>query len=784
MAIKVSNKRKFFISYNKKDKQWAKWIAAVLEQKYDCYIQAWDFRPGENFMLKMQKAINDSERFIAVLSPNYLTSDYCQAEWAAALTKDPTGDKRLFVPVRVADFEPDGLLANIIYIDFVGVDESEAEKRLLNGVDMGDIPRLRPPFPASDPSPMPSFPGTSKDEASNILPLNNLPFIRNTYFTGRDATFKAIRNGFESGNAISLAQTIAGMGGLGKTQTALEYAYRNADKYNCIWWVIAETESTVLASYKDFATRMNLLPNTHENSNDIIAAVLSWLDTNTNWLFIYDNVDIITGTTLWWPRDNKGNILVTTRNNNVPFTKRVDIDVFTEEEAVHFLNKRTGLENDPINTLALVKQLGCLPLALEQAAAYMQIHGDTYAEYLSLLEENRHKMFSDTTGMHSYSKSIIETMEISFAKIDLEAAHQLLYLCAYMAPEDIDGAIFRDNAELLPKSLKEMMADRFSEKQVWEQLTRYSLLKKQDDGQMYTMHRLLQEIVRGRVGNDEQWGLCCLDIFIKIFRFTYDDITSYQMALKLFPHLEAFFQSSTNLTGYENERKMGLLYSVGGHGLVKHGYYNQAMEWQQKALSIKEKVLGKEHRDTARTYSAIAGIYKDLGEYAKALEWHRRALKVREKVLGKEHHVTAITYNNIALVYTLQSEYNKALEWYQKALKIYKIAFGEEHREIATTYNNIALTYRNLGEYSKALEWHKESIKIKEKLLGKEHPDTALSYNNIAVVYENQGEYRKSLELYQKALAINEKIFGKDHPFTVRIRHRIENVYDAINSTN
>lgn len=124
-------KRDFFISYNKADKQWAKWIASVLEDNgYTSYIQAWDFRPGDNFVLEMDKALLRSERFLAVLSQNYLDSLYCQAEWAAAFTKDPNSEKRIFIPVRVADVAPEGLWAAIIYIDLFGVEEKEAEKKL------------------------------------------------------------------------------------------------------------------------------------------------------------------------------------------------------------------------------------------------------------------------------------------------------------------------------------------------------------------------------------------------------------------------------------------------------------------------------------------------------------------------------------------------------------------------------------------------------------------------------------------------------------------------------
>lgn len=140
----------FFISYNKADKEYAKWIAGTLEENdYTTYIQAWDFRPGNNFILQMQNAIKKCKKTIIVLSQNYLNSEYCQAEWAAAYNYDPTGKDRKLIPVRVDNVRPDGLLSSIIYIDLYKCDEENATKKLLNGIDENENPRRKPNFPLS-----------------------------------------------------------------------------------------------------------------------------------------------------------------------------------------------------------------------------------------------------------------------------------------------------------------------------------------------------------------------------------------------------------------------------------------------------------------------------------------------------------------------------------------------------------------------------------------------------------------------------------------------------------
>ncbi len=209
------------------------------------------------------------------------------------------------------------------------------------------------------------------------------------------------------------------------------------------------------------------------------------------------------------------------------------------------------------------------------------------------------------------------------------------------------------------------------------------------------------------------------------------------------------------------------------------GVYRKALKWYEKALKVREKVLPKEHPDTAATYNNIAVVYSNQGECGKALEWYQKALEIREKVLGKEHLDTATTYNNIAVVYRIQGKYGKALEWCQKALKIREKVLGKEHPDTAITYNNIAVVYSAQEEYGKALEWYQKALKIRKKVLGKEHPSTATSYNNIAIVYSNQKEHEKALEWYQKALKIREKVLGKKHPSTATSYNNIAVVYSA-----
>ena len=198
----------------------------------------------------------------------------------------------------------------------------------------------------------------------------------------------------------------------------------------------------------------------------------------------------------------------------------------------------------------------------------------------------------------------------------------------------------------------------------------------------------------------------------------------------------------------------------------EQGDYDKALEYYDKALEVRERVLGSDHPSTAKTYNNMAVVYQEQGDYDKALEYYDKALEVSERVLGSGHPSTATTYNNMAGVYQAQGDYEKALEYYGKALEIVERVFGSDHPYPATTYNNMALVYRYQGDYDKALEYYDKALEVSERVLGSGHQDTAKTYNNMAVVYEAQGEYEKALKYYEKALTVFKTKLGENHPYT------------------
>ena len=284
----------FFISYTAADRSWAEWIAWQLEsERYTTVLQAWDFAPGENFVVRMRDALEQADRTIAVVSEAYLASRYSTDEWTGAFLDDESGQERL-VPVRVEACALPRLLATRIYIDLAGTSRPTAKQRLLEGVKRGRRrPDREPPGPwGTTGGPLrreqdePRFPAQGPS-------ITNLP-RRNLNFTGRTELLEGLHRTLQSSAGSAMTQTeateaISGLGGIGKTQLALEYAHRYASDYDLIWWIGAEQPTTVIAALAELAGRLGIAE--RPDRAEMVEALWEELRGRDRWLLVFDNAE-------------------------------------------------------------------------------------------------------------------------------------------------------------------------------------------------------------------------------------------------------------------------------------------------------------------------------------------------------------------------------------------------------------------------------------------------------------------------------------------------------------
>jgi len=639
---------------------------------------------------------------------------------------------------------------------------------------------------------------------------HNLP-SKNPRFIGRDDMLRDISDGLEKEFTVC----VVGAGGFGKKQTAIEYAYRHISEYSFIWYFNAESEKQLQNEYVRFAEKHLGYPIMDKPYSDRVKELFfEWLAKQSKYLLIYDNAEGRCDTE--GRRDDKwrsvfknylphgsarGHILINSRERlNGIVGKKLEAEVFSEDDAVKFVLKRVlGIEN--INDAAetdkadaeqlAITVLDRLPLALECAAAYIENRSYTLSEYLNLYNECHIRVLGEYPTATEYDKTILTVWSTTFKTLEKEAktndlmkaSVQLFRLCTFCAPDDIPLRLFIDGHSEVPQPLSEMLKrnDRVTNDNIIDNLVRYSLvsLRRKDEGRsaFLSVHRLIQEVANYALEQKAEWAGYCLRIAASCSceYNTQDDFDNFARNL---PHFIEITQNAEKYTTSDEtkEQLACLCYNI-GFGLHEKGEYAKALEWYNKALEIREKVLGKEHQHTALTYNNIAYVYHDQGDYAKALEWYYKALAIYGKVLG-EHPSTATMYNNIACVYKAQGGYAKALEWNNKALAIREKVLGAEHPDTATTYNNIAGVYHARGDYAKALTWYNKALAIFKKVLGAENPSTATTCNNIGCVYQDQGDYDKALKWHYKALAIREKVLGAEHPDTAMTYNNIALVYE------
>lgn len=339
-----------------------------------------------------------------------------------------------------------------------------------------------------------------------MISTNNLP-EQNKYFSGRTEQLDEINCLLQNKKqTVNICQTILGLGGIGKTQLAIEYAYRYCDKYKTfIWFVNAETSNSAFKYFSDFANAFNLHLPTEYTVEDLQRAVKLFLSENKGWLIIFDNIETIDTIFPYLPGKINGHIIITTRNGHIDFGIPLELGVFHEDEAIIFLKKRLsktkdlGLEEyeykdfDTASKL-LIERLGSLPLALEQAIAYIKVVKCSISEYLDLLGQVSVEAFEDNYASPQYYESIVTlTWNISFSALS-ESAQQLMNLCAYMAPDKIPVDFFVKMRDKLPMPLKKDLSKIITTNRVVTDLRTYSLTS--GNSKFINIHRLVQEVVR------------------------------------------------------------------------------------------------------------------------------------------------------------------------------------------------------------------------------------------------------------------------------------------------
>jgi len=563
------------------------------------------------------------------------------------------------------------------------------------------------------------------------------------------------------------------------------------------------------------------IPEQHDQNQDrIVNGVRRWLNEHREWLLIFDNVEDLGLVKSLLPAARSGAILLTTRLQHVgDIAQAIHLEYMTAEEGCQFLLRRAKLLSPGASDHSLTSQeiqaareivalVDGLPLAIDQAGAYIETTRCSLQDYLQLFQSSPQDLLDERDTHADHPLSVSKTFTLAFEQLkqsDLLAA-TLLTGCAFLAPEAIPEAFFRKAAAHLGPIFEELATDPFQFNNAIKALQAYSLLQRNAKKQTLVVHRLVQTVLKGCLpeGVQHVWATIVLHMMSQFFPADEKMQADYwQIAEQLLPHalmcirqgeqlgvdeglyialkshVAAYLSECARYVEAELLYKQALSIGVrtlrGKHPLVaealhglarlyfKQDKYAKAEALYQKALLIREQAQETEHPLMAEALSGLATLYHRQGQYAKAEPLHERALFIREKTSGPEHPQVATALNNLADLYAVRNKYARAEPLYQQALCIRERALGSEHPQVATVLNNLASLYAKQSRFAEAELLYQRALQIWEKNLGPQHPRVAHPLNGLAELYREQSRFVEAEPLYQRALQIWEHELGPEH---------------------
>lgn len=560
-------------------------------------------------------------------------------------------------------------------------------------------------------APEPGSPGPSGD---------TLPF-RNRTFTGRTAVLQALVERLAVGPVAVVA--LRGLGGVGKSQLALEYAHRmrQSGRYQLAGWVRADSPVTVA---KDLAALAPLLRLPMEGTvGEIAAEVVSALRSRRDWLVVFDNAQR-PGDLVGLLPGGSGHVLITSRNRAWSgVATQVDLGEFSRAEAVKFLFQRTGVD-EPEAAGELACELGDLPLALAQAAAYIDTRSMTIGEYLELYRDPVSARRLRDAGLDSaeYPASVARTWLLSFTQLSAEhpAAVELLRLCAFLDPDDIDLDLLSTGSEEADEILGRVLGNQLGRTEAAGALAATSLVTVPAKDHL-RMHRLVQAVTRDQLDDHHgaEWAKRALNLIVAALPpDSPEDYRSWPVYAKLAPHIEAVTEHASSYPFLADNISV----------LRKFGIYLTAS-----------------------------------GQYRPARTVCERVLDIAEGAYGPGHPEVAIALGNLGAVQLWLGDLEEARTNIERALAAFQETYGPNHYEVARAFGNLSLLQRQLGEFKEARTSIERALAIFQTLNGPDDPEVAKSFLNLGVVQQNLGELREALTSIERAAAIYVAGYGPDH---------------------
>ncbi|KAH8800725.1 hypothetical protein F5884DRAFT_757573 [Xylogone sp. PMI_703] len=642
-----------------------------------------------------------------------------------------------------------------------------------------------------------SYKGTDFEQFTVGLDLSTLPEA--AQFVARQSELTEMHR-LLYGHRTRAAVILHGLGGIGKTQLAIEYVRQHLEKYTAIFWLNANDEDSLRLSFMDIAqkvlehhpsTSMLVGVNLEGNLDQVVKSVKAWLNLpkNTHWLMIYDNYDnpkspnnsdrLAVDIRPYISGADHGSIIITTRSANVTLGQRLHIQkLLSIEEGLKILSntsRRKDIENsmslwgyvkssntnkiDP-DAKALVAKLDGLPLALATAGAYLEHMTTSFSEYLRLYEKSWLKLQTTSPLLNSYEdRSLYTTWQITFDRIQQQNATsaQLLKLWAYFDRQDVWFELIQHGCSADNELIRKLTEDELSFNEAIRLLCEYGLVHKEASLQQpsrsegYGMHSCVHSWTIFVLNGEWDRSLARLALTCVASEVPSTDVDKWWLLQqRLLQHVarceHLIVDSKLDIEGMEWAlHNLGTLY-------IHQGKLSEAEKMYIRALQGKEEALGLDHISTLNTVNNLGNLYANQGKLAEAEKMYIRALQGKEEALGLDHISTLDTVNNLGNLYANQGKLAEAEKMYIRALQGKEEALGPDHTSILDIVNNLGSLYTNRGKLVEAEKMCIRALQGSEKTLGTNHILTHGIVNNLGMLYVNQGKLVEAEKMYNQAL--------------------------------
>jgi len=741
-----------FLSYAAEDRPWADWIELTLSRA-GALVLSHCVSTGAADEDSVAPDLTSATHIVVLLSSASQRSKAALAVWDAFRITRLSGIPGRVITVLVDEARLVPAFSDLSPVRLAGLGPERGAAALIHALDQ---PSLQPREPSEAVETGPSWPG-------HIPAFWSVP-NRNARFTGRVALLEGLRDRLlGAGSAAPLAQTLYGLGGVGKTQIALEYAHRFMSDYDLVWWVPAETGEEISSSLATLALRLGVQvsDDVPETAQIALERLRQGAGLAGRWLLIFDNADDLRELGPYLPA-GPGHVLITSRN---PAWSRqaepIAVDVFSRQESVDHLIMHVP-DLDPAMADRIAHVLGDLPLALEQAGAWLEETGTSAATYIEQLDTQLMRVL-DLNRLLDYPAPAMATWNMSLERLQSKspAAVRLLQVCACCSPGPISmDLLYSDEMieALLP--FDETLAEPMMLGRVIREVTGFALARTDTSSNSIQVHRLVQAVIRSQMSDRErrevQHSVHRILVGARPRNGEAEDSKTWDRYNMIWPHL-----MPSQAAECEDERTRQLLIDWVRY-LWLRGELDAGLNLASQIATLWAGTLGENHRQTLYLRFHAANLMRSQGRFDEARDLDTDVLSRQRETLGADHPHTLMTAGSLAADLRALGEFREALTRDQETYNLFREQFGDDNPRTLALANNLAVSLRLVGDCFEARRIDRETLDRRRRVLGLNHPYTLFSSANLALDMRAAGQYRESAELLQSTYGRYCELLGDD----------------------